>query len=98
MARALAEFGVTGVRTTIPFHLAVMGDAEFAAGRLSTAFVERRAASLTLRPDARRRRAVVVAAALHAARRAAQARPEIVPAAPSPWAQAARPGPWRGPR
>jgi acetyl/propionyl-CoA carboxylase alpha subunit len=98
MARALAEFGVAGVRTTIPFHLAVMSDPEFAAGRLSTAFVERRGTRLTSRLDPARRRAVLVAAAIHAARRAEQAPPQIVPAAPSPWALAARPGPWRGPR
>jgi acetyl-CoA carboxylase, biotin carboxylase subunit len=98
MAGALAEFDVAGVRTTIPFHVAVMRDPEFAAGRLSTAFVERRGESLTSRPDPARRRAVLVAAALHATRRAEQARPAIVPATPSPWALAARPGHWRGPR
>jgi acetyl-CoA carboxylase biotin carboxylase subunit len=92
MAGALADFGVAGVRTTIPFHVAVMRDPEFAAGRLSTAFVERRGELVAPRPDRARRRAVLVAAALHAARRAEQARPTIVTAAPSPWALAARPG------
>jgi acetyl-CoA carboxylase biotin carboxylase subunit len=92
MAGALAEFGVAGVRTTIPFHLAVMRDPDFVAGRLSTAFVERRGESLLPRLEPRRRRAVLVAAALHAARRIGEAPPPIVPAPPSPWALAARPG------
>jgi acetyl/propionyl-CoA carboxylase alpha subunit len=96
MAGALAEFGVAGVRTTIPFHLAVVRDPDFVAGRLSTAFVERRSATAAPRPDPMRRRAVLVAAALHAARRAEQARPALVTAEPSPWAQAGRPGLRRG--
>ena len=41
MRRALGEFGVTGVRTTIPFHRAVMHHPDFLGGRLSTGFVER---------------------------------------------------------
>ena len=98
MAGALAEFGVAGVHTTIPFHLLVVRDPDFVAGRLSTAFVERRGESLVPRPDPARRRAVLVAAALHAARRAEQVRPALVPAEPSPWAQAARPGLRRGSR
>ena len=97
MAGALAEFGVAGVRTTIPFHLAVVRDPDFVAGRFSTAFVERRSATAAPRPDPTRRRAVLVAAALHAARRAEQARPALVAAELSPWAQAGRPGLRRGP-
>ena len=41
MRRSLEEFVIEGIDTTIPFHTAVMKDAEFLAGRFSTAFVER---------------------------------------------------------
>jgi acetyl-CoA/propionyl-CoA carboxylase biotin carboxyl carrier protein len=40
MARALDEFVVEGVPTTIPFHKLAMADADFAAGRVSTTLVE----------------------------------------------------------
>ena len=41
MQRALEEFVVEGIDTTVPFQMAVMRDPEFRAGRFSTAFVER---------------------------------------------------------
>ncbi len=40
--RALAEFRVRGVRTNIPFLRAVVADPQFAAGDLSTAFIDER--------------------------------------------------------
>ncbi|MBO8141392.1 MAG: acetyl-CoA carboxylase biotin carboxylase subunit [Firmicutes bacterium] len=40
MVRALEEFQVEGVPTTIPFHLAVLRHPAFAAGRVTTAFAE----------------------------------------------------------
>jgi hypothetical protein len=65
---------------------------DFAAGRLSTDFVERLGGDLAPRPDPAARRAAVVAAALHAYRRASQP-PSSAPAAGlSPWALAGRPG------
>ena len=92
MASALAEFGVAGVRTTIPFHRAVMRHPDFVAGRLSTAFVGRLGGELVAPPDPATRRVAIVAAALHAYRRASQT-PLVSPApGPSPWAMAARPG------
>jgi acetyl/propionyl-CoA carboxylase alpha subunit len=92
MARGLREFGVAGVRTTIPFHAAVMAHPDFLAGRLSTAFVERHGGELVAAPDPARARAAMVAAALHAYRRASRTR-LVAPAAPaSPWALAGRPG------
>jgi acetyl-CoA carboxylase, biotin carboxylase subunit len=92
MAGALAEFDVSGVRTTIPFHRVVMRHPDFLAGRLSTAFVERLGDELTAPADPAVRKAAVVAAALHAYRRASQTR-LIAPApGPSPWTLAGRPG------
>lgn len=40
MARALAEFRIEGIRTTIPFHREVMQDPVFVAGKYTTSFVE----------------------------------------------------------
>jgi acetyl-CoA carboxylase biotin carboxylase subunit len=90
---ALAEFGVAGVRTTIPFHRAVMRHPDFLAGRLSTAFVERAfpGGRGLPRPSPERARAAAVAAALRA-RSLAPAPPAAAPA-PSRWAMAGRPGP-----
>ena len=91
MRRALGEFGVTGVRTTIPFHRAVMRHPDFLGGRLSTAFVERAFAGGLEPPSARAR-----------ARRGGGGRPPGPDARPgggaaggprpSRWAMAARPG------
>ena len=40
MARALREFRIEGVPTTIPFHLAVLAQPAFASGRIDTRFAE----------------------------------------------------------
>ena len=40
MKRALSEFVVEGVKTTIPFHLALMDNAKFREGNFTTAFLE----------------------------------------------------------
>jgi acetyl-CoA/propionyl-CoA carboxylase biotin carboxyl carrier protein len=55
MLRALAEFGVEGIPTTIPFHRWVLDTEEFRTGTHHTRFVEGALASTTLpefeRPD-----------------------------------------------
>ena len=40
MKRALSEFVVEGVKTTIPFHLALMDDSDFQSGNFTTKFLE----------------------------------------------------------
>jgi acetyl-CoA carboxylase biotin carboxylase subunit len=40
MRRALREFVVEGIRTTIPFHLRIINDPDFAAGNFNTHFLE----------------------------------------------------------
>jgi len=40
MQRALEEFVIEGIKTTIPFHLRLMRDAKFRAGKFTTAFLE----------------------------------------------------------
>jgi len=41
MRRALSEYEITGLSTTIPFFREVMEDEEFVAGKLDTGFIER---------------------------------------------------------
>jgi acetyl-CoA carboxylase, biotin carboxylase subunit len=40
MKRALQEFVIEGVKTTIPFHIRLMDDPQFRAGNFTTAFLE----------------------------------------------------------
>ncbi len=42
MRRALGELVIGGLRTNVPFHLAVLGDEAFLRGELSTRFIEDR--------------------------------------------------------
>jgi acetyl-CoA carboxylase biotin carboxylase subunit len=64
MRRALDEYVIAGIRTTIPFHRWLMDDEEFRAGRLDTGFIERRYRPLREKPDSRTRDMAVIAAAL----------------------------------
>jgi acetyl-CoA carboxylase biotin carboxylase subunit len=41
MRRALREFGVEGIATTIPLHQQIMNTAEFLNGTVDTTFIER---------------------------------------------------------
>jgi len=41
MRRALEEYYVTGIKTTVPFHAAIMRNAEFRDGKYDTGFVDR---------------------------------------------------------
>ena len=40
MKRALGEYAIAGIRTNRAFFVEIMDDAEFRAGRLSTAFLD----------------------------------------------------------
>jgi len=40
MQRALLEYCITGIRTNIPYHLAILDDATFRGGDYTTAFIE----------------------------------------------------------
>src|SRR5256714_7983557 len=74
MRRALSEYAVGGIKTTLPFFREVMRDPEFIAGRLDTGFIarfnERRRAADASRADAptddetTRRDVALIAAAL----------------------------------
>jgi acetyl-CoA carboxylase biotin carboxylase subunit len=41
MLRALREYVVVGIQTNIPFHLQLLNDARFRAGKFDTGFLER---------------------------------------------------------
>jgi acetyl-CoA carboxylase biotin carboxylase subunit len=94
MARALGEYKVVGVQTTIPVLQHIMGHPDFVAGRLSTHFLERLLGAD--RPEAAGRRCTVaiIAAALAAYDRAGRQSPPAAPPGPSAWKWALRPG-WR---
>ena len=40
MERALDEFVIEGIKTTIPFHLQLMENEDFVAGNYTTKFME----------------------------------------------------------
>jgi acetyl-CoA carboxylase biotin carboxylase subunit len=40
MKRALQEFVIEGVKTTIPFHIRLMDDPSFRAGQFTTKFLD----------------------------------------------------------
>ena len=97
MLRALAEYTVVGVRTTIPALARIVAHPDFRAGRLSTAFLEH--VLPDLRPhDSRFATIATIAAVLAEHERAGHT--DVAPAAddagPSRWRLAARPG-WTAP-
>ena len=94
MARALAEYRVVGVHTTIPVLAHVMAHEDFRAGRLSTLFLERIMPGLA--PARGRLRSVaVIAAVLAEYDRLGRGEPTPSPAVtPDAWRLGRRPG-WR---
>jgi acetyl-CoA carboxylase biotin carboxylase subunit len=97
MLRALAEYTVVGVRTTIPALARIVAHPDFRAGRLSTAFLGR--VLPDLRPhDSRFATIATIAAVLaeHERARQTQVAPGADDAGPSRWRLSARPG-WSAP-
>jgi acetyl-CoA carboxylase biotin carboxylase subunit len=83
MRRALAEYEVRGIKTTIPFFHWVLDDEDFLAGRVDTGFIDRKLASRSGAPfrepgDDHHELAAIVAALAQATR---AARPPLTPAA-----------------
>jgi acetyl-CoA carboxylase biotin carboxylase subunit len=64
MRRALGEYVIGGIKTTIPFHLWLMDDPDFQAGRLDTGFIERRYRPQAVQPDQVAQDMALIAAAL----------------------------------
>ena len=77
LRRALDEYAVGGIKTTLPFFRAVVRDAEFVAGRLDTGFIarfnERRAAAPVQQTDDPTARDLAIIAAALAHTQGAQA-------------------------
>ena len=64
MRRALGEYVIGGIKTTIPFHQWLMDDEDFQAGRLDTGFIERRYQPHATLPDQLTQDVALIAAAL----------------------------------
>jgi acetyl-CoA carboxylase biotin carboxylase subunit len=72
MRRALIEYEISGVRTTLPFFREVMNDEEFAAGKIDTGFIERffERKKVENEPDKEGKDLAIIAAAVSYARTA----------------------------
>ncbi|MBK9155771.1 MAG: acetyl-CoA carboxylase biotin carboxylase subunit [Chloracidobacterium sp.] len=85
MRRALAEYEIVGIKTTLPFFVDVMEDEEFTTGRIDTGFIEgwkqRRSVAEPMKKE--KDLAVIVAAVAYAGRR--KAAPSSSSAASSKW-------------
>src|SRR5574341_1372986 len=66
MRRALMEYSIQGIKTTIPFHQRVMSDPEFLRGNIDTTYIDRRFAGRPHAWDESQRDVALVAAAIHA--------------------------------
>jgi acetyl-CoA carboxylase biotin carboxylase subunit len=93
MARALGEYKVVGVQTTIPVLQHIMAHPDFVAGRLSTGFMERLMHGDHPQGAGRHRTAALIAAALAAYDRAGRQAPIESPPI-SAWRRGLKPG-WR---
>src|SRR5687768_16206046 len=91
MRRALAEYEVRGIRTTIPFFKWILEDEDFKAGRFDTAFIDRKLGGVNggalQAIDAGDDDLAAIAAAVHMFTRPAD---NAVAPAPSRWRDAGR--------
>ena len=99
MTRALGEYKVAGVQTTIPILERIIRHPDFVAGLLSTGFMERLLAADKPEGAGRHRKIALIAAALTAYKRAGRPASAVGSSSgpattPSAWRQALRPG-WR---
>ncbi|MEU7812767.1 pyruvate carboxylase [Pseudonocardia sp. NPDC049154] len=76
--RAIAEFRIRGVSTNLPFLAAVLDDPDFAAGRITTSFIEDRPELLKARPSADRGSRMLAYLAETTVNRPNGPRPEVV--------------------
>ncbi len=92
MKRALAEYEVRGIRTTIPFFQWLMDDGDFCAARFDTTFIDRKIGAPGSGPlqviDSDHEDLAVIAAAVHMFTRATPAAAAAEPV--SLWKSAAR--------
>jgi acetyl-CoA carboxylase biotin carboxylase subunit len=89
MDRALAEYHVSGVRTTLPVLRRIIRHPDFAAGRIDTGFMERLSGR---HPSDSRRSIALIAAVLEAYERAGRQSNPPPSQGVSPWTRGGRPG------
>ncbi|OLB94583.1 MAG: acetyl-CoA carboxylase biotin carboxylase subunit [Candidatus Rokubacteria bacterium 13_1_40CM_68_15] len=94
MARALAEYKIVGVRTTLPVLERIVAHEDFRAGRLSTAFIDRLLPGLQAEPGRHGDIAIIAAVLSHYERLRSVAPAPTPPTSPSAWRLGVRPG-WR---
>jgi acetyl-CoA carboxylase biotin carboxylase subunit len=95
MLRALGEYHVAGVRTTIPILARIVAHDDFRAGRISTDFLERVLPTLT-EGEPRHTAVAIIAAALAEYERGGRAAPPAETVAASAWRSGGqRGGGWR---
>ena len=92
MRRAVDEFLIAGVRTTLPFHRELLRDPDFVAGRIDIGFLDRvmprfEAAMRAVGPDAE---AAAIAAVIHVIEGAARRPPAEPSRGPGAWVAAGR--------
>jgi acetyl-CoA carboxylase biotin carboxylase subunit len=97
MTRALSEYRVVGVRTTIPVLARIIDHPDFHAGRLSTHFLDRVLPELTRAEGAHATIATIAAVLTEYERVGRTPAPTPESGPPSAWRLAAWPG-WRGAR
>jgi len=90
MRRALAEYEIAGVRTTIPFFSWLLDDEDFLASRVDTTFLDRVLAQRNGTPFTQLADGVDDVAAIGAALDAYLAPRQSPPSTDSPWTRAAR--------
>jgi len=81
MKRALDEYVIKGIRTTIPFHQKVMENEHFLSGDITTGFIGDKFVLESGESNARLRDVALIAAALQMGRRSRQAAEAVRPAA-----------------
>jgi acetyl-CoA carboxylase biotin carboxylase subunit len=100
MQRALAEYEVRGIKTTIPFFQWVLTDDDFIAGRFDTGFIDRklsaRQGAPLRQPSQAQEELAAIAAALNHMTSAAAAPAAVTPSGSSRWKDRARADAVRG--
>jgi len=90
MRRAVREYQVLGIKTTLPFFERVLRHPDFVAGAIDTSFVERLGPDPRAELDRPRRVAVVAAAVRAYQQRRAASRAGVAAPAPAAWRREGR--------
>jgi acetyl-CoA carboxylase biotin carboxylase subunit len=91
MKRALREYEITGIKTTVPFFLEVMEDEEFRSGDLDTGFISRFSERRRpVSPDETTTDIAIIAAALAGSKKSSSTVTKVATKAPTRWAMSAR--------